>query len=65
MSEHRAEISWSKKTPSFSYTEYNREHKWQFDNEVTLAISNMIRRCQPLTKNKESKRLIGIRTELL
>ena len=39
MSEHRAEISWSKNTQSFSYADYNREHKWQFDNEVTVAAS--------------------------
>ena len=39
MSEHRVEISWTKETDSFSYINYNRNHKWLFDNDIALAAS--------------------------
>ena len=28
MSEHRAELKWSRKSDGFSYDEYNRSHEW-------------------------------------
>ena len=30
MSEHRARIVWQKRTDSFKYEDYNREHDWEF-----------------------------------
>lgn len=30
MSEHRADIAWTKETDSFRYEDYNRDHTWTF-----------------------------------
>lgn len=39
MSEHRATISWKRRTDDFSYDVYNRSHTWTFDNGTELAAS--------------------------
>lgn len=39
MSEHIAEISWKRETPGFSYDEYNRTHRWRFDNGLEVAAA--------------------------
>jgi len=40
MSEHRAKISWKKKTESFAYDDYNRSHEWTFENGHVVPASS-------------------------
>ena len=39
MSEHVAEIRWSRATESFAYDHYNRAHDWMFDAGFTVPAS--------------------------
>ena len=39
MSEHRAEVRWSRKGDDFSYAAYCRDHTWRFDAGVEVAAS--------------------------
>ena len=37
--EHRANISWKRTSPDFSYEKYTRDHSWAFDGGVTVEAS--------------------------
>jgi len=37
--EHRATIAWKLETDSFAYPEYNRDHRWEFDNGAIVSAS--------------------------
>lgn len=39
MSEHVAEIRWTRGGHEFGYETYSRDHSWRFDNGVVLAAS--------------------------
>ncbi len=39
MSEHVAEIVWTRTSESFAYDHYNRAHDWRFDGGVTVPGS--------------------------
>jgi organic hydroperoxide reductase OsmC/OhrA len=39
MSEHRAQISWQRTTPDFTYESYERDHEWRFPDGATVAAS--------------------------
>ncbi|MEM9617351.1 MAG: OsmC family protein [Pseudomonadota bacterium] len=39
MSEHIAEISWKRETESFAYNDYNRTHRWRFDNGLAVEAA--------------------------
>jgi organic hydroperoxide reductase OsmC/OhrA len=39
MSEHKAEIRWSRTGDDFSYATYSRDHSWRFDNGVEVPAS--------------------------
>ena len=39
MSEHKATIRWTRKTPDFLNGKYSREHAWTFDGGVIVAAS--------------------------
>ncbi|MEO1243431.1 MAG: OsmC family protein [Pseudomonadota bacterium] len=39
MSEHIAEISWKRETESFAYNDYNRTHRWRFDNGLEVEAA--------------------------
>lgn len=39
MSEHRAAIAWTRRTPEFTIETYNRDHDWSFDGGVTVRAS--------------------------
>ena len=39
MSEHIAEISWTRETKSFAYDDYNRTHRWRFDGGVDVKAA--------------------------
>ncbi len=39
MSEHKAEIRWSRTGDDFSYAAYSRDHSWRFDAGVEVAAS--------------------------
>ncbi|MCC6532687.1 MAG: OsmC family protein [Burkholderiales bacterium] len=39
MSEHRAQIVWSRSSADFTYATYNREHEWRFKGAVVVSAS--------------------------
>lgn len=39
MSEHKVTVDWRKETDSFDYKQYNREHDWKFDHDVTIRAT--------------------------
>ena len=39
MSEHRATLEWTRKTPEFAYETYSRDHTWTFPSGVTVRAS--------------------------
>jgi len=39
MSEHRAQIVWSRRSADFTYASYNREHEWRFKGGVVVSAS--------------------------
>ena len=39
MSEHRAQIVWTRRSSDFTYASYNREHEWRFKGGVVVAAS--------------------------
>jgi organic hydroperoxide reductase OsmC/OhrA len=39
MSEHRAQISWQRTTPDFTYESYSRDHEWRFPDGPTVPAS--------------------------
>jgi organic hydroperoxide reductase OsmC/OhrA len=39
MSEHHAQITWSRRSPDFTYASYNREHEWRFKGGVVVPAS--------------------------
>ena len=39
MSEHIAEIVWKRETESFAYDDYNRTHRWRFDNGADVEAA--------------------------
>lgn len=39
MSEHKAQLSWKRKTESFDYENYNRDHLIQFNDKQNLRAS--------------------------
>lgn len=39
MSEHIAEIVWTRQTESFDYKDYDRSHLWRFDNGVEVQAA--------------------------
>ena len=39
MSEHKATISWKRRTPDFAYKTYDRDHDWTFDGGVMVRAS--------------------------
>jgi len=39
MSEHVADISWSRGSSGFGYEQYSRDHTWRFDGGVELVAS--------------------------
>lgn len=39
MSEHKATVKWRRKTESFAYTDYNRDHVWKFGKKLKLKAS--------------------------
>ena len=39
MSEHKAQLSWKRKTESFDYEKYNREHLIIFNDKTTIKAS--------------------------
>ena len=47
MSEHKAQLSWKRKTESFDYEKYNRDHLIIFFNgKVTIKASAAAYHCQ-------------------
>lgn len=39
MSEHIAQLVWTRTTPDFDYRTYTRDHVWRFDNGSEIAAS--------------------------
>ncbi len=39
MSEHKAQVVWKRKTPTFDYESYNREHVVHYNDEVAVKSS--------------------------
>jgi len=39
MSEHRAQIAWTRRSLDFTYASYNREHEWRFKGGVVVPAS--------------------------
>ena len=39
MSEHIAEIIWTRQTESFAYKDYDRTHLWRFDNGIEVQAA--------------------------
>ncbi len=39
MSQHQAEIQWTRESEGFSYPEYNRDHRWRFPGGVEVTAS--------------------------
>ncbi len=39
MSEHMAQIAWSRDGKPFTYAEYSRDHQWRFEGGTTVAAS--------------------------
>lgn len=39
MSEHHAQITWTRRSAEFTYATYNREHEWRFKGGVVVPAS--------------------------
>lgn len=39
MSEHHAQVTWTRRSPDFTYMTYNRDHDWRFKGGVVVAAS--------------------------
>jgi organic hydroperoxide reductase OsmC/OhrA len=40
MSEHKIILTWKKQTESFAYKDYNRDHQWDFGNDLIVNASS-------------------------
>ena len=40
MSEHNMILTWKKQTESFAYKDYNRDHQWDFGNDLIVNASS-------------------------
>lgn len=40
MSEHHMILTWKKQTESFAYKDYNRDHQWDFGNNLIVKASS-------------------------